>query len=184
MSSHRRPFSLPQYGLHGSWLNVLEDYQIGQDVQATVVGMIEYGMLVKLETGVVALLHRKEIDWISTEPLQVLQKGERVSVRILSIDPDRQRMSVSRRVLLPNPRDAFVQTAQVGTVYLGRVTKCMDYGAFVEIAPGVRGLLHISEMTVTSQEPLARAVCSPGESFLVRVIGIDHDIRRISLDLA
>lgn len=165
-----------------SWLSVLNNYHVGQDVKATVVGQIEYGMLVKLGTGIVALLHRREIDWISIdiEPMQVLQLGENINVRIMRIDTDRQRMSVSRRVLLPNPHDEFVKTAQVGTIYFGTVWKYEDYGAFVEIAPGVHGLLHINEMegAIINRDGSAR---TPGDLIRVCIIMIDSVNRRISL---
>lgn len=184
MPSHHSPPTLSLYGRLGPWLTVLDDYQVGQDVHAKVVGRIEYGVLVELGTGVVALMNRKEIDWTSVDPMQTLQMGEEINVRILSIDPERKRMSVSRRALLPNPQNAFVLTAREGEVYLGTVKKCMDYGAFVEIAPGVRGLLHVSEMVAQGQGPSASSVCSPGDGLRVRVIGLDHDSRRISLAMA
>ena len=181
MPFHRSPPALSLYGRLGPWLTVTDDYQVGQNVKATVVGRIEYGVLVELGSGVVALMNRKEIDWISTDPMETLRIGEEIDVKILSIDPDRKRMSVSRRTLLPNPQDAFVLTAQVGAVYLGTVRKCMDYGAFVEISPGVRGLLHISAMSDQGQNPSAEMKCSPGDRIRVRVINIDYDSRRISL---
>jgi small subunit ribosomal protein S1 len=179
MPSNRRLSLLSRYGRHDSWLTVQEDYHVGQDVRATVVGKKDSGMLVELSSGVVALLKRREIDWLSDEPMQALQIGEVVDVRIISIAPDRQRMSVSRRVLLPNPLDAFLKTVQVGAVYLGTVRKCRGYGAFVEIAPGVQGLLHNNKMTGHCQE----AAANIGDNIYVRVISIDQDNRRIALDL-
>ena len=181
MPPHLSPPTLSLCGRLGPWLTVTDDYQVGQDVQATVVGRIEYGLLVELVSGVVALLHSKEIDWISAQPMETLRMGEVIDVRILSIDSDRKRMSVSRRALLPNPQEAFVLTAQVGAVYLGTARKCMDYGTFVEIVPGVRGLLHISEMRGHAPNPSAGTSCSPGDRIRVRITGIDFDSRRITL---
>jgi ribosomal protein S1 len=160
------------------WLTVLEDYRVGQDVRATVISWIEYGALLKLGTGVIGLLHMKEIDWISIEPQQVLRLGEEVEVRILSINSDKRRMNLSRRVLLPNPMDAFVKTAQVGKVYLGTVWKCEGYGAFVEIAPGVRGLLHNNEI---GWDTAAKKGCTAGDIISVQIIGVDQVSRRIAL---
>ena len=181
MQSNRRPSLLSQFGRLNPWLTVLEVYHVGRDVKATVVGSIDYGMLVELNSGIVALLRKGDIDWVSIEPMQALRIGEVVDVRIIGIDPDRQRMYVSRRVLLPNPIDAFVKTAQVGAVYLGTVRKCVLYGAFVEIAPGVQGLLHISEMAGEMKELTARSGCTLGVCIRVCIIGIDSVNRRISL---
>lgn len=179
MPLHHRPFSPLQYGRLDPWLTVLDVYHVGQEVKATVVGKNDSGMLVELSAGVVALLKRREIDWTSDEPMQALQIGEEVDVRIISIDPDRQRMRVSRRVLLPNPLDAFLETAEVGTVYLGTVRKCILYGAFVEQEPGVHGLLHNNKMTDFGLAPASKI----GDNISVRVIGIDQNNRRIELDL-
>ena len=181
MPSHRSPPALSHSGCFGPWLTITDEYQVGQDVKAIVVGRIAYGFLVKLGSGIVALLHRKEIDWTSVDPMESLRNGDVINVRILSINPERKWMSVSRRALLPNPQDAFVLTARVGDVYLGTVKKIMDYGAFVEIAPGVRGLLHVSEMVAQSQELSSGSRGSPDDSLRVRIIGIDHVNRRISL---
>lgn len=181
MPSHRSPPALSYCGWFGPWLTITDEYQVGQDVKAIVVGRIAYGFLVELGSGIVALLHRKEIDWTSVDPMESLRNGEEINVRILSINPERKRMSVSRRALLPNPQDAFVLTARVGDVYLGTVKKNMGYGAFVEIAPGVRGLLHVSEMLVLGQELPSGTGISPECSLRVRIIGIDHVNRRISL---
>ncbi len=169
------------YGQLGPWLTVTDDYQVGEDVQVTVVARIEYGLLVELGSGVVALLHRKEIDWTSVDPIETLRMGEVIDVRILSIDPDRKRMSVSRRALLPNPQDAFMQTVQVGAVYLGTVRKCVDYGAFVEIAPGVRCLLHVSEMAGPNEVASVARKCSIGDCIWVRISNIEHESKRITL---
>ncbi|MBP6421600.1 MAG: S1 RNA-binding domain-containing protein [Propionivibrio sp.] len=179
MQSNRRPSLLSQFGRLNPWLTVLEVYHVGRDVKATVVGSIDYGMLVELNSGIVALLRKGDIDWVSIEPMQALRIGEVVDVRIIGIDPDRQRMYVSRRVLLPNPIDAFVKTAQVGAVYLGTVRKCVLYGAFVELEPGVHGLLHNSKMTGHCLASASKI----GDNINVRVIGIDQENRRIELDL-
>ena len=179
MPLHHRPFSPQQYGRPDPWLTVLEDYHVDQEVRVTVVGKNDSGMLVELSAGVVALLKRREIDWVSVEPMYALQIGEVVDVRIIGIDPDRQRMRVSRRALLPNPLDAFMKTAQVGTVFLGTIRKCILYGAFVELEPGVHGLLHNNKMTDYGLAPASKI----GDNISVRVIGIDQENRRIELDL-
>ena len=179
MPLQHRPFSLLHYGSLNPWLTVLDVYHVGQEVKATVVGKNDSGMLVELSAGVVALLKRREIDWVSIEPMHALQIGEVVDVRIIGIDPDRQRMRVSRRVLLPNPLDAFLKTAQVGTVYLGTVRKCKAYGALVDIYPGVQSLLHNNKLTDHGLGTAAKI----GDKILVRIIGIDQENRRIELDL-
>ena len=179
MQSNRRPSLLAQFGRLNPWLNVLEVYRVGQEIKAIVVGSVDYGMLVELSSGIVALLRKGDIDWVSIKPMQALRIGEVVDVRIIGIDPDRQRMYVSRRVLLPNPIDAFVKTAQVGAVYLGTVRKCVLYGAFVELEPGVHGLLHNNKLTDYGLVPASKI----GDNINVRVIGIDQENRRIELDL-
>jgi small subunit ribosomal protein S1 len=180
-TGQRSPILVQQFGRHTPWMTVLEDYCIGQDVKASVVGSIEYGMIVKLRTGIKALLQRREIDWTSIEPMQVLQIGESVAVRIISIDADRQRMGVSRKVLLPNPKKAFLESAQVGEIHVGTVKKCREYGIIVEIFAGVCGLIHIGEIVGNTQKIQAEIDCTPGDQIRVCIISIDYINLRIKL---
>jgi small subunit ribosomal protein S1 len=112
----------------------------------------------------------------------VLQIGEKVNVRVLDIDRDRQRISLGLKQTQADPWQSVIESYQVGDVVEGRVTKVVTFGAFVEIHSGVEGLVHISELAAHHVEN-PREVVNQGDVLAVRVIEIDADRRRLSLSL-
>jgi len=168
------------------WKRSIQGYQVGQVVTGTIVEYRVYGVLVKLETDAVGLLHKDEIDWTKINPLEFMNLGDEIEVKILSIDEERQRIALSRRELLDDPRVMFIETAEVGNVYEGKVAKVVDYGMFVEISRGVRGLLHIDELGFQKDQNRTAfdAGLQPGDDLRVRLIKIEQDRRRLTLALA
>jgi small subunit ribosomal protein S1 len=133
--------------------------------------------------GIDGLIHISELSWSHVNhPSEVLQIGEKVRVKVLDIDRDRQRISLGLKQTQADPWQSVIESYQVNDVVEGRVTKVVTFGAFVEIHPGVEGLVHISELAAHHVEN-PREVVNQGDVLAVRVIEIDADRRRLSLSL-
>jgi small subunit ribosomal protein S1 len=131
--------------------------------------------------GVDGLLHVSELAWRYVKhPDEVLGVDDSVEVYVLSVDRERERISLSRRRLLPDPWFAVTESLRPGQVVEGTVTKIVDFGAFVDLGQGIEGLVHISEMHEGMTADLSVVPDSP---IKVRVLGVDDRRRRISLSL-
>ncbi|HLQ62594.1 MAG TPA: 30S ribosomal protein S1 [Candidatus Acidoferrales bacterium] len=155
---------------------------VGTVVKGTVSGLTSYGAFVDIG-GADGLIHISELSWDRVSKVtDVLQLGDEVTVKVIKLDADQSRISLSLRQLQQDPWERLMQTVPVGTVIEGQVTKTKKYGAFLQIMPGIEGLLHISELSwdhVDKTEDVLRV----GETVKVKVIGIDTARRRISLSL-
>jgi small subunit ribosomal protein S1 len=155
----------------------------GDTVQGTVRSLADYGAFVDLG-GVDALLHVGEISWHRVnKPSDVLSEGQQLEARVLKIDPDKRRISISMKQLQPHPWDAVPGKYKVGERVRGSVTRIMDFGAFVELEPGIEGLIHISEMSWTKRVRNPGDVLKPGETVEAVILGINTGERRIALGL-
>jgi small subunit ribosomal protein S1 len=158
----------------------------GETVSGTVRSLTDYGAFVDLG-GVDALLHVSDIAWGRVnKPADVLSVGQQVEVKVLKLatDADKRRISVGLKQLQPHPWDAVAQKFIAGDRVRGTVTRLMEFGAFVELEPGIEGLIHISEMS-WSKGKIRKAsdVVKPGETVEVVILGVQAPERRISLGL-
>jgi len=154
----------------------------GTVVQGTVSGITSYGAFVDIG-GADGLIHISELSWDRVSKVtDVLQLGEEVTVKVIKLDPEQTRISLSLRQLQQDPWERLVQSMPVGSIVEGQVTKTKKYGAFLQIMPGIEGLLHISELSWDHVER-TEDVLKVGETVQVKVIGIDTARRRISLSL-
>ena len=158
----------------------------GDVLPATVRSLMDYGAFVDLG-GVDALLHVSDISWGRiNKPADVLSIGEQVQVKVLKLseEGDKRRISVGLKQLQAHPWDAAAQKYKIGDRVRGTVSNLMDFGAFVELEPGVEGLIHISEMSwAKSKVRKASDVVKPGEVVEAIILGINPAERRISLGL-
>jgi small subunit ribosomal protein S1 len=155
----------------------------GDTVRGTVRSLADYGAFVDIG-GVDGLLHVGEISWQRTnKPSDMLTNGDEIEARILKIDPDKRRISLSMKQLQAHPWDVVPGKYAIGERVRGTVTRVMDFGAFVEIAPGIEGLIHISEMSWAKRVRTAGDVVKPGETVEAVILGINPGERRISLGL-
>ncbi|TMF53027.1 MAG: 30S ribosomal protein S1 [Chloroflexi bacterium] len=156
--------------------------QTGTIVKGTVSGITSYGAFVDIG-GADGLIHISELSWDRVSKVtDVLQLGEEVTVKVIKLDPEQTRISLSLRQLQQDPWERLVQSMPVGSIVEGQVTKTKKYGAFLQIMPGIEGLLHISELSWDHVER-TEDVLKVGETVQVKVIGIDTARRRISLSL-
>src|SRR6201987_5411834 len=155
----------------------------GDTVQGTVRSLASYGAFVDIG-GVDALLHVSDISWSRVnQPSDVLTTGQEVEAKVLKIDPEKRRISIGMRQLQPHPWDAIAQKFTPGQRIRGTVTRVMEFGAFVELEPGVEGLIHVTEMSWAKKVRIASDVVKPGETVEAIILGISLAERRISLGL-
>src|SRR3981081_3316343 len=155
---------------------------VGDTVKGTVSGLTTYGAFVDIG-GADGLIHISELSWDRVSKVSdVLQVGDEVSVKVIKLDPEQTRISLSLRQLQQDPWERLVQSMPIGSIVEGQVTKTKKYGAFLQIMPGIEGLLHISELSWDHVER-TEDVLKVGETLQVKVIGIDTARRRISLSL-
>ncbi len=156
--------------------------QVGSTVSGVVSGLTSYGAFVDIG-GADGLIHISELSWDRVNKVSdVLQVGDRVDVKVIKLDPDQNRISLSLRQLQQDPWERFVETVPVGSIVTGTVTKTKKYGAFLQVMPGIEGLLHISELSWDHVDR-TEDVLKVGEEVQVKVIAIDTVRRRVSLSL-
>jgi small subunit ribosomal protein S1 len=161
---------------------ILDRLQPGQDVEGVISNIVDFGAFVDLE-GMDGLIHISELSWSHVNhPSEVLEIGQKVNVRVLDIDRDRQRISLGLKQTQSDPWQQVLESYRQGDVVEGRVTKVVTFGAFVEILPGVEGLVHISELAQHHVEN-PREVVSQGDAVNVLILEVDAERRRLSLSL-
>jgi len=127
------------------WENIEEKYPVGSRVKGKVVSIEDYGAFIEIEKGVEGLIHISEMSWTQhvKKPQEIMQVGDTVEAIVLSIDKKNERISLGLKQLSDNPYDSI----NVGQKVKGKITKIQKFGAFVEISPGIEGLLHISNIS-------------------------------------
>ncbi len=155
----------------------------GQAVEGVVKNITEYGAFVDLG-GVDGLLHVTDMAWRRVNhPSEILTIGETVDVQVIKINKDTQRISLGMKQLQADPWDLVAGKYPLESVHMGRVTNITDYGAFVELEPGVEGLVHVSEMSWTKKNVHPGKIVSTSQEVEVMVLEIDGEKRRVSLGL-
>ncbi|MCZ2404993.1 30S ribosomal protein S1 [Paenarthrobacter sp. Z7-10] len=177
--SRRAWLEQTQSEVRSTFLNKLEKGQVRPGVVSSIVN---FGAFVDLG-GVDGLVHVSELSWKHIDhPSEVVEVGQEVTVEVLEVDLDRERVSLSLKATQEDPWQTFARTHALGQVVPGKVTKLVPFGAFVRVEDGIEGLVHISELAVRHVE-LAEQVVSVGDELFVKVIDIDLERRRISLSL-
>jgi small subunit ribosomal protein S1 len=161
---------------------ILGRLQPGAVVEGKISNIVDFGAFVDLD-GIDGLIHISELSWSHVNhPSEVLSVGETVNVKVLDIDRERQRISLGLKQTQEDPWRRVLDEYRPGDVLEGKVTKVVAFGAFVEIIPGVEGLVHISELAEHHVENPSEVV-SPGDETWVRILEIDENRRRISLSV-
>jgi small subunit ribosomal protein S1 len=166
------------------WDTIDERYKLGQRVQGKVRNLTDFGAFVELEPGIDGLLHISDMTWARsvTHPSELLKKGQPIETVILHVDKDAKRISLGLKQIQKDPWEEAVRRYPVGSNVKGKVVRLTEFGAFVELEPGVDGLLHISQMS-------HRAVSRPedvvqlGDELTLKVIRVEPGERRIGLSL-
>jgi small subunit ribosomal protein S1 len=166
------------------WSTIDERYVVGQRAVGKVRNLTDFGAFIELEPGVDGLLHISDMSWTRSvgHPSEVLKKGLDVETQILSIDKENKRISLGLKQIQPDPWSSVSQRYPMGSRVTGRVVRLTDFGAFVELEPGVDGLLHVSQM---AHRPIGHPdeIVSVGDELTLLVIRVDPNERRIGLSL-
>jgi small subunit ribosomal protein S1 len=161
---------------------ILDALNPGDVVEGVISNIVDFGAFVDLD-GMDGLIHISELSWSHVNhPSEVLDIGQKVEVKVLDIDRDRQRISLGLKQTQADPWQQVLESYNEGDVVSGKVTKVVTFGAFVEILPGVEGLVHISELAQHHVEN-PREVVSQGDTVNVRILEVDAERRRLSLSL-
>ncbi len=162
---------------------LMEDLKEGQVLDGVVKNITDYGAFVDLG-GVDGLLHVTDISWKRVNhPSEALSVGQQLKVQVIRFNPETQRISLGMKQLEADPWDGVAAKYPVGTKFVGRVTNITDYGAFVELEPGVEGLVHVSEMSWTKKNIHPGKIVSTSQEVEIMVLDVDQEKRRISLGL-
>jgi small subunit ribosomal protein S1 len=162
---------------------IVQQLEEGQVVDGVVKNITDYGAFVDLG-GIDGLLHVTDIAWRRVNhPSEVLSIGETIKVQIVRINHESHRISLGMKQLQADPWDGIAAKYPVGAKFTGRVTNITDYGAFVELEPGIEGLIHVSEMSWTKKNVHPGKIVSTSQEVEVMVLEVDPEKRRISLGL-
>jgi small subunit ribosomal protein S1 len=159
------------------------EVSVGETVRGTVRSLANYGAFVDIG-GVDGLLHVSDIAWGRVnKPADVLSEGQEVEVKVLKVDLEKRRISLGMKQLQPDPWDSITEKYRAGERVRGTVTRVVDFGAFVELDPGLEGLIHLSEMSWAKKARKPSDMVKPGETVEVVILGVNAGERRISLGL-
>ena len=164
------------------WRELAERYPVGSRIRGTVRNLTEFGAFVEVEEGIDGLIHISDMSWSKrlAHPSDVLKKGDEVEAMVLNVDPDSQRLSLGLKQLATDVWDAFFSGHKVGDVVEGKVVRATSFGAFVELAEGIEGLIHVSEF---DGEQGGQEEVKVDETIRMRIIKLSPDERKIGLSI-
>jgi len=167
------------------WENIESKYPVGSVHEAEVVNIMSYGAFCKLEEGVEGLVHISEMSWTKriNHPSEVVAQGQRVKVKVLEINKDKQEISLGMKQVEENPWERVAEKYPPGSVVRGKVRNIANYGAFVEIEEGIDGLLHVSDLSWTKKIGHPSEVLKKNEDIQAVVLSVDQEKQRIALGL-
>jgi len=167
------------------WATIDQRFQPGQRVQGKVRNLTDFGAFVELEPGVDGLLHISDMSWTRNigHPSELLKKGQAIETMILSVDRENKRISLGLKQIQPDPWETVAQRYPMGSRVTGKVVRLTDFGAFVELEPGVDGLLHISDMSWTRNIGHPSELLKKGQAIETMILSVDRENKRISLGL-
>lgn len=165
------------------WENIDEKYAVQDKVSGRVVSLTDYGAFIEIEKGIEGLIHNSEMSWTQhiKHPSQVVAMGQVVEAVILSLDKEEKKISLGIKQLEPDPWESLMQKYPTDSRHTGIARNLTNFGVFVELEPGVDGLVHISDLSWTKKIRHPGEVVKKGESIDVVVLGVDVEQRKISL---
>ncbi|MDP3723558.1 MAG: S1 RNA-binding domain-containing protein, partial [Candidatus Omnitrophota bacterium] len=164
------------------WQTATEKYKPGEKVLGRVRQLTDYGAFIELEDGLEGMLHNADISWTRkiNHPSEVLKKGKMVDALVLTCEPENHRITLGMKQLMEDPWSQLIQQFKLGAAVEGVITKVAGFGLFVEIAPDVEGLMHLSELELGANEKLDERY-KVGSQIKAQVIKLDELERKIGL---
>ncbi|MDP1660570.1 MAG: S1 RNA-binding domain-containing protein, partial [Phycisphaerales bacterium] len=165
------------------WEAIEQKYPVGSRVHGAVVNLMSYGAFVRLEDGIEGLVHISEMSWTRriNHPSELVQPNQEVDVVVLAIDKNKQEISLGMKQTEVNPWELVSEKYPPGTVIEGTVRNLANYGAFVEIEPGIDGLLHVSDLSWTKKVTHPNEMLKKGDQLRCVVLDVDKEKQRIGL---
>jgi small subunit ribosomal protein S1 len=167
------------------WEEIEAKYPVGCRVKGTVVNLMSYGAFVRLEEGIEGLVHISEMSWTRrvNHPSEIVQVGDEVDVVVLEINKEKLEISLGMKQTEVNPWELVAEKYPPGTIIEGKVRNLANYGAFVEIEPGIDGLLHVSDISWTKKVAHPNELFKKGDAVKCVVIEVDREKQRVGLGL-
>ncbi|QDU33857.1 30S ribosomal protein S1 [Poriferisphaera corsica] len=167
------------------WEDIEQKYPQNTRIRGTVTNIMSYGAFVKLEEGVEGLVHISEMSWTRriNHPSEMVSIGEEVEVVVLDINKDKQEISLGMKQTEVNPWELVAEKYPPGTIVEGKVRNLASYGAFIEIEPGIDGLLHVSDLSWTKKLSHPNEMLKKGETIKCIVLEVDQEKQRVALGL-
>ncbi len=165
------------------WEGVAERFPVGTRIEGRIVSITDYGAFVEIEEGVEGLIHISEMSWTQhvRHPSKVVNIGDMVETVVLRVDQENEKISLGLKQTQPDPWETLDQRYPVGTRLVGKIRNITNFGVFVEIEPGIDGLVHISDLSWTRRVKHPSEVAKKADDMSVVVLNIDKEQRRISL---
>jgi small subunit ribosomal protein S1 len=167
------------------WDSAAEKYKVGQRITGTVTRLMDFGAFVELEPGIEGLIHVSEMSWVKKihKPSDILKPGDTVEAVILSVKQEERRIALGLKQALGDPWTEAPRKFLVGSAVEGPVTRLMNFGAFVQLAEGVEGLVHVSEITAERRINHPQDILRVGNIVKAQVLAIDPEKRQIKLSI-
>ena len=182
IEKRRISLSLKQLLKH-PWEDIESKYKVGDKVSGRVVSLTDYGAFIEIEKGIEGLIHISEMSWTQhiNHPSQFVSMGQMVDAVILSLDKEGKKISLGMKQLTPDPWEELLKKYPVGSKHEGIARNLTNFGVFVELEPGIDGLVHISDLSWTKKIRHPGEIVKKGEKIEVVVLGLDTEQRKISL---
>jgi small subunit ribosomal protein S1 len=167
------------------WTTVAERYSVGSVVEGRVRKLTEFGAFIEIEDGIDGLVHISDLSWTKrvTNPSEILKKGQLVQAAVLHIDAANRRLSLGIKQLQPDAWEMYFRSHQVGDLVRGRTCRASNFGIFVELATGVEGLCHNSEIPATGERRKGEPLLPIGEEFDFKIIKMNEAEKKIGLSV-
>jgi len=167
------------------WTTVAEKYPVGSRIEGRVVSLTDYGAFVEVAEGIEGLVHVSEMSWTRKvrHPSKIVQVGDMVEAAVLNVDPERKRISLGMKQVMPDPWEVIDEKYPVGTTLEGRIKNVTDFGVFIGIEDGIDGLVHISDLSWSKRVKHPSEIYKKGDVVKAVVLNVDKENRRFSLGI-
>ena len=167
------------------WLSVEEKYSLGKIISGKIVNVTDYGVFVEVEEGLEGLIHISELDWSPhhRHPSKIVSIGENIEVKVINVNKDEKRLSLSLKQIQPKPWDLIKEHYKVGQRIAGKVKTITDFGVFVRLPEGVDGLIHIADLSWTKHIRHPSEILKKGQKVDAVVLSIDPARERMALGI-
>ncbi|MBI4000072.1 MAG: 30S ribosomal protein S1 [Candidatus Omnitrophica bacterium] len=167
------------------WEHVDQKYAPGSKVTGRVTNIVAYGAFIELEAGIEGLIHISELSWTKriSHPSEILSVGSEVEAVILNVDKESRKISLGLKQMSASPWDTLSERYRIGDAIEGKVRNVTDYGIFVELEPGIDGLIHVSDISWLKKVSHPSEIVKKGDSVKAKVLSLDPQSRKISLGI-